>query len=183
MVENFYTKDILKYLGDLVEVGEYTYGNPRVLHWGEKANLKIGKFCSIAEGVIIFLGGNHRYDWVTTYPFSALNKEWSEASNIAGHPATRGSVVIGNDVWIGFGATIMSGVKIGDGAVIGARAVITKDVAPYSIVGGNPAREIKKRFSDDKIEKLLEIEWWNWSIEKIKSNMKILCSANIDKIK
>lgn len=142
----FYTKDFLKNFGDLVDIGSYTYGNPRLFHWGEDSKLKIGKFCSIADDVKIFLGGNHRMDWITTYPFSALKEEWPEAKDVKGHPATKGDVVIGNDVWIGYGATILSGVKIGNGAVIGAMAVVSKDVEPYSVVVGNPALEVKKDF-------------------------------------
>ena len=182
-MENFYTKDLLKDLGNLVEIGDYTYGKPQIMHWGEDAKLKIGKFCSIADRVTIFLGGNHRLDWITTYPFSALSQEWPEAKDIKGHPRTKGDVIIGNDVWIGFGATIMSGVTIGDGAVIGAMSVVAKNVEPYSIVGGNPIKEIKKRFSENEIEKLLEIKWWNWPLEKIKRNTKILCSNNLKEIR
>ena len=174
--EKFYTKDIFS--KKVYDIGDYTYGKPQVYDWGEGANLKIGKFCSISRDVKIFIGGNHRTDWITTYPFSSIQK-WSEASKIEGHPATKGDVVIGNDVWIGNGATIFSGVKIASGAVIGGQAVVTKDVEPYSIVVGNPARVIKKRFDDDIINKLLEIEWWDWSVDKIKKNIEILCSNNI----
>lgn len=181
-MKNFYTKDLLRDLGELVIVGDFTYGKPKVMHWGENAKLKIGNFCSIADDVTIFLGGNHRIDWITTYPFSSLPAEWSEAIDIKGHPATKGNVEIGNDVWIGYGATIMSGVKIGDGAVVGAKAVVVKDVQPYSIVAGNPAKEIKKRFDDKLIKKLIELKWWNWPIEKIKLKINILCSIDIDKL-
>jgi acetyltransferase-like isoleucine patch superfamily enzyme len=183
MLKNFYTKDILLDIADIADIGDYTYGKPRVFHWGEDARLKIGKFCSIADDVVIFLGGNHRHDWVTTYPFSALLEDWPTAKDVKGHPATNGDVVIGNDVWIGYGVTIMSGVNIGHGAVIGAKSVVTKNIEPYSIVAGNPAKEIKKRFSNDDIEKLLNACWWNWSLEKIKDNVEFLCSNNIDKIK
>ncbi len=178
-MNDFYTKDLLKGLGKLVEVGDFTYGNPKIMHWGENARLKIGKFCSIAENVVIFLGGNHRHDWVTTYPFPALSQDWPEAKDIVGHPATKGDVIIGNDVWIGYGAVILSGVKIGDGAVIGAMSVVRRDVEPYAIVAGNPAIEIKKRFDEKTIEKLLKLKWWDWSIEKIKKSVKDLCSNNI----
>lgn len=181
-MENFYTKDLLKEYGDLVDIGDFTYGKPRILHWGEDAQLKIGKFCSIAEGVCIFLGGNHRVDWISTYPFSALLEEWGSVIDIVGHPATKGNINIGNDVWIGFGAIIMSGVTIGDGAVIGASAVVTKDVAPYSIVVGNPAKVIKKRFNDEDIEVLLKLQWWNWPPEKIKRSIELLCSENINEL-
>ncbi len=179
-MENFYTKDLLKDWGDRVEIGEYTYGKPNILHWGEDARLKVGKFCSIAKDVTIFLGGNHRTDWVTTYPFPAI-EDWQEAKEIKGHPATKGDVVIGNDVWIGDGATILSGVNIGDGAVIGTKAVVGKNVSPYSIVAGNPAKEIRKRFDEESINKLLEIKWWNWPIEKTKENINFLCSDDINK--
>jgi len=177
----FYTKDFLKNFGDLVDIGSYTYGNPRLFHWGEDSKLKIGKFCSIADDVKIFLGGNHRMDWITTYPFSALKEEWPEAKDVKGHPATKGDVVIGNDVWIGYGATILSGVKIGNGAVIGAMAVVSKDVEPYSVVVGNPALEVKKRFSKDVIEKIENLKWWDWSDSEIRNYVKLLCSNNFDK--
>ena len=181
-MENFYTKFLLKNIKHISEIGDFTYGNPRVLFWDDKTKLKIGKFCSFADGVTIILGGNHRHDWVTTYPFPALSNEWVEGLGIEGHPASNGDVVIGNDVWVGFGVTIMSGVRIGDGAVVGAGAVVAKDVPPYTIVAGNPAREIRKRFDQNTIDKLLKIEWWNWPLEKIKKNIKILCSNNINKI-
>ena len=178
----FYTKDRLKHLGQRAEIGDYTYGKPLVFHWEENTKLKIGKFCSISDEVKIFLGGNHRADWATTYPFAGLTGEWKEAGEIKEHNVSKGDVVIGNDVWIGFGASILSGVTIGDGAVIGAFALVTKDVAPYAIVGGNPAKEIKKRFDDEKIAKLLEVKWWNWEIEKIRKNIPALCSENIEEI-
>ncbi len=178
-MENFYTKDLLSNLGDLVEIGDFTYGKPEILHWGEPTKLKIGKFCSIADGVKIFLGGNHRSDWITTYPFSALTTEWPEAKDIIGHPASNGNVVIGNDVWIGNGAVILSGVKIGDGAIVGANAVIRKNVPPYSIFIGNPAIEIRKRFDKETIERLLNIKWWDWPIEKIRDNVASLCNTDL----
>lgn len=183
-MNNFYTKDLLKKEIDngIAEINEYTYGKPEILHWGEKAKVKIGKFCSIADGVKIFLGGNHRSDWITTYPFPALSSEWPEAESILGHPATNGDVIIGNDVWIGNGAIILSGVKIGDGVVVGAGSVVRKDIPPYTIVIGNPAQEIKKRFSNEIIEKLLLIKWWNWPLNEIKKNLDILCSDNPNRI-
>lgn len=174
--KNFLESSIYK---DFVECGEYTYGQPRILHWGEPAKLIIGKYCSIASEVCIFLGGNHRTDWVTTYPFTAL-PDWPAAKDISGHPATKGNVVIGNDVWIGFNATILSGVTIGDGAVIGANAVVTKAVSPYSIVAGNPAKLIKYRFDQEKIEKLLKISWWKWEKEKVSSLVPLLLSNNVE---
>lgn len=180
--KSLYTKAIFKD-SRVADIGEYTYGKPRIMTWGEESRLKIGRFCSIAEGVTIFLSGNHRTDWVTTYPFPVFGEDWPEATGIKGHPASKGDVVIGNDVWIAYGATILSGVTIGDGAAIAARAVVTKDVAPYAIVAGNPAVEIKKRFDPDTIDLLLEVKWWDWPVEKIKANMHILCSGDIGALK
>jgi len=165
------------------EIGDFTYGIPKIFFPESKnARLKIGKFCSISDEVIIFLGGNHRTDWVTTYPFMSFPDEWPEAKDIPGHPASKGDVIIGNDVWFGYGAMIMSGVTIGDGAVIGAGAVVTKDVEPYSIVAGNPAQLIRKRFDKETIRQLLEIKWWDWPIAKIKANIEVILSTDIPKI-
>lgn len=158
-------------------IGDYTYGTPRVAGLGE-AELTIGKFCSIAEGVVIFVSGEHRTEWISTYPFSAA-PEW-EACPI--HSKSKGNVAIGNDVWIGFEAVILSGVTIGDGACIGARSVVARDVAPYTIVAGNPARLIRKRFDDETIEALLQLKWWDWSFERIKSVVPILLSPNIKEL-
>ncbi len=177
--DKFYTKD--NFSKKRYQIGDFTYGKPQVYDWGEGANLIIGKFCSIASDVKIFIGGNHRTDWITTYPFPRMH-EWPEVLGIKGHPSTKGDVVIGDDVWIANGATILSGVKIGSGAVIAGQAVVTKDVEPYCIVAGNPAKFIKKRFDDDSINKLLKIKWWDWPIEKIKQNVEILCSNDIKKL-
>jgi len=168
----FYTKDALAGRG--YKIGDYTYGNPTVLHWGEPVTLQIGKFCSIGEKVNIILGGNHRIDWVTTYPFNSINYTFPDWKHLQGHPVSKGDIIIGNDVWIGYGAFIMSGVTIGDGAVIGAAAVVSKDVKPYEIVAGNPAVAIKKRFSDDIIEKLLELKWWELVFEEINEIVPLL---------
>ena len=165
----------------IVSIGEYTYGYVKVNYWGENYRLSIGKFCSIAEGVEIFLGGNHRVDWLSTYPFPSRTSYFPEAKNIKGHPSTKGNVVIGNDVWLGKDSMIMSGVTIGDGAVIGARSVITSDVEPYSIVAGNPGRFIRKRFNIEVVQDLLRIRWWDWPIEKIHENVPNLCSGNVAK--
>lgn len=173
-VSSVYTKDLL--VGSLFEIGDYTYGCPNVMYWDESTRLHIGRFCSIADGVTILLGGNHRMDWVTTYPFNVLFEPFPNADNIKGHPATKGDVWIGNDVWIGHGATILSGVHIGDGAVIGAEAIVTKDVSPYSVVVGNPAKEIMKRFNEETIKALLEIKWWEWDEDKINNEIELLCS-------
>ena len=161
-------------------IGRHTYyGKVNVYQWLPESMLTIGSFCSIAQDISIFLDGEHRTDWVTTYPFSALKEKWPTASGIDGHPKSKGPVTIGNDVWIGDGATILSGVTIGDGAVIGSRALVAKNVEPYSIVGGNPAKEIKKRFDQEIIEQLLKIKWWEWDDQKISENVSFLCSENI----
>lgn len=178
-----YTKDVLK--GEFYEIGSYTYGVPQVFTSAPGKKLKIGKFCSISSGVIIELGGIHRSDLVTTYPFKAFPDNWRGAKDLKSEEVdaiSKGDVVIGNDVWIARGATILSGVRIGDGAVIGAGAVVTKDVEPYSIVAGNPARLIRKRFDDETIRKLLEIKWWDWPVEKINENLQIICSADISRM-
>lgn len=162
------------------EIGEHTYGVPRVVFPDGK--LKIGKFCSLAWDVTIFLGGNHRVDWIATYPFPSSHDKWPNARGVEKFLTTRGDVIIGNDVWIGSDVIILSGVTIGDGAVIGVGSVVTSDVPPYSIVGGNPAKVIRKRFSDEAIEKLLKIKWWDWPSEKINENVHILMSGDIDKL-
>lgn len=179
--QNFYSRDLLAGSRTTINVGEYTYGCPQVI-WGEESSLTIGKFCSFAGDILIILGGGHRTDWVTTYPFPALPDEWMEAARIKGHPTTKGDVIIGNDVWIAHGATILSGVRIGDGAVIGARSVVTADVPPYAIVAGNPAKVVRYRFDNKTINDLLRLRWWDWPIDRIRSNMELLCSNNIDKI-
>ncbi|MCL9805118.1 CatB-related O-acetyltransferase [Flavobacterium amniphilum] len=163
-------------------IGDYTYGNPLLLFENDAAKLKIGKFCSIAGEVKIFLGGNHRTDWVTTYPFNDIPGHFEEANHITGHPATKGDVEIGNDVWIGYGAMILSGVKIDDGAVIAAGSVVSKNIGPYEIWGGNPAKLIKKRFSDEEIRQLLKSKWWDWPIDEIRKNVGYLCSDEIKNI-
>lgn len=176
----FYTRDIL--IGDNYQIGEFTYGRPRVIAFSKDTRLIIGKFCSIAANVKIVLDADHRIDWVSTYPFPALDDIWPEALELKGHPGTKGDVIIGNDVWIAEGAVILSGVNIGDGAVVGSQAVVSKDVPPYAVVSGNPARLIKKRFDDRTIETLVSIQWWNWPVEKIRKNVHLLCSNNVDTI-
>ncbi|SHJ04507.1 CatB-related O-acetyltransferase [Propionispora hippei] len=158
------------------DIGDWTYGTPDIFSWGEGARLKIGKFCAIADGVEIMLGGEHRYDWITTYPFNVLCEK---AQGFTGHPKSKGDVVIGNDVWIGRKVLILSGVTIGDGAVIGAHSVVTKHVAPYSIVAGNPAKFYRLRFKEEAVKDLLRIAWWHWPLEKIEEAWPLLLSGNI----
>lgn len=180
-LESIYTKD--HFTGTKFKIGDYTYGVPKVSFVNEDANLEIGKFCSIASGVEIFLGGNHRTDWITTYPFNVLNKNFPKAASIVGHPATKGSVIIGNDVWLGGNVTILSGVTIQNGAVIGNGSVVTKNIGPYEIWAGNPAKFIKKRFTDEEILFLEELKWWDWDIHKINLHIEYLCSNNLDALK
>ena len=141
--------------------------------------LVIGKFCMIASDVqFIMNGGNHLTDTISAYPFAVFGNGWENAMAGKSYPS-KGDTVIGNDVWIGHKAVIMPGVKIGDGAIIGSFSVVTKNIEPYSIVGGNPAREIRKRFNDAGIEKLLNIQWWNWPIQKLTRNVGLLTGTDI----
>jgi acetyltransferase-like isoleucine patch superfamily enzyme len=157
------------------DIGDFTNGEPKVVFPHRDATLRIGKYCSIAREVTIFLGGEHRADWITTYPFSAI---FEEAKNIEGHPMTKGDVVIGNDVWIGSGASILSGVTIGDGAIVAAESLVVKDVQPYEIVGGNPAKHLKYRFDEEIIADLLAIQWWNWDTAKVRENLPLLLQGD-----
>ncbi len=143
--------------------------------------LLIGSFCSIGTGASFIMAGNqgHKYDWVSSFPFFYMDEEPAFKDSINGYEPA-GDTIIGNDVWIGAEAMIMPGIRIGDGSVIGSRALVTKDVEPYTIVGENPAREIKKRFSDKHIALLLEMKWWNWDIHHLKEVMTIMCSSDID---
>lgn len=180
--EPFYTRDIPT--EDIFDIGEYTYGVPKV-HFDTDfpMKLRIGKFCSIAPAVEIFLGMNHRLDWCTTYPFPSpvpqVRDLWPEAADIKGFPSSHGDVTIGHDVWLGLGATILSGVTIGDGAVVGAKAVVTNDVPPYAVAVGNPAEVVKMRFDEQTIAKLLELQWWHWPDEKVRRAVPLLCSDRI----
>ncbi len=157
-------------------IGRGSYGVPEVHDWNEGTTLKIGSFCSISAYVQIYLGGEHRLDWVTTSPLNVMfeNKDISE------HGISKGDVVIGNDVWICGNATILSGVTIGDGAVIGNGAIVSRNVEPYSIVAGNPAKHVKYRFKAEIIEELLQIQWWNWPENILKDNLHLLLNTDIE---
>lgn len=147
--------------------------------------LIIGKFCSIACGAkFLFNSANHTQTSLSTYPFPIFFEEWDlEIKDVSTAWDNKGDIVIGNDVWIGYEAAIMAGVTIGDGAIIGSRAVVTKDVPPYTIVGGVPAKPIRKRFSDETISLLLELKWWNWPIERISQNIEAIKTGRLDKMK
>lgn len=185
-----YLKNIIQ--NPQIIVGNYTYYDDpedvynfekNVLYLFEfmKDKLIIGKFCQIATGVrFIMNGSNHAMEGISTYPFKVCGGKWGEASFDV---KSKGDTVIGNDVWIGNSATVMQGIKIGDGAIIGTNSLVTKDVEPYTIVGGNPAREIRKRFDDEIIHFLLQLKWWDWDVKKITDHLDLITSANISELK
>lgn len=149
----------------------YNYGRDRLI---------IGKFCAIATHVKFMMNGaNHKLDGISTYPFPIFGHGWEAALEKVIDLPSRGDTVIGNDVWIGYDSLIMPGVTVGDGAVIAARSVVVKDVPPYTIVGGNPAQCLKQRFSDAAIAQLLEIRWWDWTIDKITRNIHLIMESDI----
>jgi virginiamycin A acetyltransferase len=176
-------------------IGDYTYyDDPEdsenfernvLYHYpftGDK--LIIGKFCAIATGVqFIMNGANHKISGISTYPFQIFGNGWDRVMPAPEEFPFKGDTIIGNDVWIGYQSTLMPGVKIGDGAIIAAKSVVTKDVEPYSIVGGNPAQLIRKRFDEETIQLLLEIAWWDWDIEKITRNLEKIIGADIEALK
>lgn len=181
-----------------IQVGDYTtyddferdpcdfVRNNVMYHYPEcnHDRLVIGKFCSIACGAkFLFNAGNHTQKSLSTYPFPIFFEEWSLSANtddIAAAWDNKGDIVVGNDVWIGYQAIILAGVTIGDGAIIGARAVVTKDVPPYTVVAGSPARPIKKRFDDKTISRLQELAWWDWDEQTIKRNLPYIMAGDID---
>jgi acetyltransferase-like isoleucine patch superfamily enzyme len=158
----------------------YSYGieNVKVWNYSHDVRVKYGKYCSFGDDIDVILVG-HNVNLVTTYPFGTIHQDVFPFSNQF-HPVINGDVVIGNDVWVGKGSTIMMGIKIGDGAIIAANSHVVKDVEPYSIVGGNPAKVLKKRFTDEQIQKLLEIKWWDWTEEKINKALPYLCNPDIN---
>lgn len=180
-----------------ITVGDYTYYDDEVDPTGFERNnvlfnypefgdrLIIGKFCSIASGTRFIMGpANHRISSVTTYPFHVFGGAWSE--NTPPHLEQlpfKGDIVVGNDVWIGRESVIMPGVNIGDGAIIAACSVVVRDVPPYSVFGGNPARFIKKRFGDELIELLLKLKWWELEGEELAELLPLLCSPDLDMVK
>lgn len=187
-----FLKNIIK--NPNIIVGDYTYyddfenvenfeKNVKYLFDFTGDKLIIGKFCMIASDVTFIMNGaNHLSDSISTYPFAIFGGDWSGAMEGKTYP-NKGNTTIGNDVWIGYGVTIMPGVTIGDGSIIATKSVVTSDVAPYSIVGGNPAKEIRKRFKDEVLKKLLAISWWDWPLEKITEHVQQLTSNDIEKLK
>lgn len=162
------------------EIGRFSWGHLTVSSRGPGTDLRIGQFCSFAYGTHIVLGGEHRTDYVSTYrfpaypPFNETHRHLSEGTS-----GSKGTVVVGNDVWLGHQTLILSGVTIGDGAIVGAGSVVRHDIPPYAIVAGNPARVAGFRFSSQQIEALLRLRWWDWSIDRITANLDMLMSENI----
>lgn len=157
-------------------MGINCYGVPIIKHAHPDAKLSIGNYCSIASNVEIYLGGNHRADWITSYPFPHF---FPEASHINDYEVTNGNVEIGSDVWLCQNSTILSGLSIGHGAIVANGAIVTKDVAAYEIVGGNPAKHIRWRFDEKTREILLQSAWWNWPEQELLKIVDLLCSDNI----
>lgn len=173
-------------------VGDYTYYDDPEDSEGFERNvlyhfpfigdrLVIGKFCAIARGVrFIMNGANHRMSGISTYPFQIFGNGWEAAAPGDGDLPYKGDTVIGNDVWIGYDALVMPGVRIGNGAIVAARSVVVSDVPPYAVVGGNPARVIKERFAPDVVARLEAIAWWDWSIEKVTQHLRVIVSGDVD---
>lgn len=189
-----FIKNIIK--NPNIIVGDYTYYDDyetdgedfekHVTHFypfiGDK--LIIGKFCSLAKGIrFIMNGANHRLDGLTTYPFNIMGNGWEKVTPRIEDLPLKGDTVIGNDVWTGENVTILPGVHIGDGAIIGANSVVAKNIEPYSVAVGNPCQVVKKRFSEEKIQILLNLKWWDWGEEKIFNNLEALVKGNIEELK
>lgn len=191
-LQTVYLKNVVDDPG--IEIGEFTFYNdfvrdPRdfqrnnvLYHYPiNHDRLRIGKFCSIACGAkFLFNSANHTLHSLSTYPFPIFYEAWGHGMGPAEAWDNRGDIIIGNDVWIGYEAVILAGVTIGDGAVVGARAVVTKDVPPYTIVGGVPARPIRRRFSEADIARLLALKWWDWPIEQIAASLRDIQSGNLE---
>jgi virginiamycin A acetyltransferase len=162
--------------------GTYFDRNVNIISWSDQYHIHLGKYNSIGRDCNFFLHANHRPDWITTTSqlWGPVTPEIAEMHMNMGHPSCKGDIIVENDVWIGAKSTIMSGVKIHNGAVIGATATVTKDVPPYAIVAGNPAKVVKFRFTPKQIDSLLKISWWNWTEDRIKTEAMLLWSDNID---
>jgi virginiamycin A acetyltransferase len=175
-------------------IGDYTYFDDRINgpekfeehnvlynYDFSKVKLVIGKFCAIAAETRFIMSGDHKLDAVSTYPFPIFGQGWEKAFDVFNLPV-KGDIIVGHDVWFGYDSLVMNGVTIGNGAIIAARAVVVKDVPAYSIVAGNPAKVVKMRFDDKTIERLQKLSWWDWDIEKINRNLKLICNLDIDKL-
>ncbi len=177
----------------LIEVGDYSYyddpnGAARfeidnvLYHYGPD-RLRIGRYCALATGVRFLMNGaNHRMDGITTFPFPIFGGAWAAGMDVLVDLPNRGDTVVGNDVWVGYETVVTSGVTIGDGAIVASRSVVTKDVRPYAIVGGNPATEIRRRFDDPTIERLVALAWWNWDVERVTRHARLLMTGDLDSL-
>lgn len=146
--------------------------------------LIIGKFCALARGVkFIMNGANHKLSGISTYPFQIFGHGWEKVMPQPGDLPYKGDTIVGNDVWIGYDTLVMPGITIGNGAIVASRSVVTSDVPPYTIVGGNPAKPLKRRFSPDVIDALQSIGWWDWPIEKITRHLHAIVSADVDALR
>lgn len=186
-----FLKNLIKHPN--IIIGDYTYyddfedvakfeNNVRYLFEFSRDKLIIGKFCQIASGVTFIMnGGNHLVESLSSYPFSIFGGAWEEAMDGKEYPF-KGDTIVGNDVWLGYNATILAGVKIGDGVIVAANSTVTKDIEPYSIVGGNPAKLIRKRFDENTTAKLLALKWWDWDIDRITKNINVLTGKDVDQL-
>jgi virginiamycin A acetyltransferase len=166
----------------IADRGTYFDRNVNIISWSDKYQVRLGKYNSIGRDCNFFLHANHRPDWITTSSqlWGPVTNEIAQKHMEMGHPSCKGDIIIQNDVWIGAKSTVMSGIKIGNGAVVAAGSVVSKDVPPYAIVAGNPAKIVKYRFDEEQIKKLLFISWWNWDEQKIRDNAMLMWSNNID---
>jgi len=168
----------------LLHAGRGTYFDRtiNIFSWSDKFHIYLGSYVSIGRDCNFFLHANHRTDWITTSSqlWGPVSDDVADMHMRIGHPTCNGDIHVGNDVWIGAKATVMSGVKINDGAVVAACSVVTKDVPPYAIVGGNPAKIIKYRFTEEQIDSLLKIKWWEWEEQKIKEEAMNMWSTDIN---
>ena len=182
--KNYFLRDNLKkeIKANLAEIGKWRYGNPTVYRWDWKSKIIIGNFCSLGPDINFYVGADHRSDWVSTSPLPAsqFSETFKKANLIKNFSTSKGDIVIGHDVWIGGRSTILSGVKIGTGAIIAAGSIVVNDVMPYTISGGNPNREIKKRFEEEIIKKLLHTEWWLMEDKQIDELSKYLLSSDFE---
>ncbi|WP_433549439.1 CatB-related O-acetyltransferase [Streptomyces sp. CA-294286] len=177
----------------LIEVGDYSYyddpDDPTAFetrhvlyHYGPEL-LRIGRFCALATGVRFLMNGaNHRMDGPSTFPFPMMGGAWGPHADLLADLPVRGDTVVGNDVWLGNGVTVMPGVRIGHGAIVAAGSVVTSDVPDYAVVGGNPARLIRKRFTDGEIARLLAVAWWDWPVEHLTQHVRVVMAGTVEEL-
>ncbi len=182
--KNYFLKDNLakEIKSGLAIIGKWSYGSPKIFRWDWESKLIIGNFCSLGPDIKIYFGGEHRSDWITTaqFPSTQFNETFPNAKGIKNFSVSKGDIKIGHDVWIGGDTTILSGVTIGTGAIIAAGSIVVNNVEPFTISGGNPNKIIKKRFSEQTINQILDTEWWNFSDQNINILSRLLCSNDTD---